>query len=1000
MANIEATISLKDNASSVCNKIVGALNRIEQLLTKISQDTNKISTSFNNVNNAAKGVTNTVSKTNTTQQKLNSILKNTETTNRKLLDIEKKIKGATDNNSKAQQKYNGYLRGATNEANRLLNTLRNVVSIYALYEGAKNTLGLADTVAQTRARLGIVNELNGSLYKTAEIEQMIYEASMRSRGSYLDTAKVVSGLGIRAADAFGNVGEIVQFTEVLNKMGAVSGASANEVSNALYQINQAMGAGKFQGDEFRSVSENLPLALQAVAKYKNVSVGALKDMAKKGEITADVFKKAVLGMTDEINDRFKKMPITWGQVWNVMKNHMLKVSDGILREISKITKSERFVGFMQKLSVKFQEFMGIVKEVFMKMKEMAAYIYDNWNKLKPLIVGVATAFTLYKVAVSSALTVSALFTYYQAVVAARQARVNGVMFAARAQLYGMNAAMLSCPWVWLVAGLGILVGAIVSVMAATYDWKSANIDVWGTIKNIAHASAEKIKSAWKSLCDYVKPAIEAVGEVFNRVSAWVVKHWDKISYCISVVAGVFVWLGQVAFMACTWIVDALMILWDVLCFVFDLVVSIGEFIVNNWGYIEPIVFGIVGAFVAYKLALMAVAAWHVISAGAIALWNGITLIAKGVMALFSAATWKQVYANIAMTVSAWAASSPLLFWIIVITAIIVVIALLIKWIASLCGKSVSAVGIIVGAFTYLYACIYNIIAFLWNYIVAFVEFFANVFKNPIYSVKMLFVNLGLAVVGIMKGAAGAVDAVANAVVDAIEWAVNKAIDFVNSLISAMPGKVKELLGVSSIGKVSFGEVNFKSNLGDIESKLNAMKGTKPEDYWEAPKMEYKDTLESFNKGYNWGANLSDNLSNLGSDLSDKLSLDGDLTSKLGKLVKTNTGSGTGLNDDLAKALTGGYDGSNPALDKIGKDTGKIADSSGSAADSLDASNDNLKYLRELAEREAINKYTLTDLNVNMTNHNTMNSDVDVDNFGRRLWGALVKNARRTIPVSY
>lgn len=971
MANIEATITLRDNASSVCNKIVGALNRIEQLLIKIQTDTNKMTTSLNAIDASAK----------------------------KLLDTGRKIKPAIDENGKAQQKYNGYLRGATNEANRLLNTLRNVVSVYALYNGAKNVLGIADSVAQTRARLGIVNELNGSLYKNAEIEQMIYEASMRSRGSYLDTAKIVSGLGIRAADAFGNVGEIVQFTEVLNKMGAVSGASANEVTNALYQINQAMGAGKFQGDEFRSVSENLPLALQAVAKYKNASVGALKEMAKKGEITADVFKKAVLSMTDEINDRFKKMPVTWGQVWNVIKNHALKVSDGILQEISNITKSDRFVGFMQKLSVKFQQFMSVVKDVFVKMKKIAAYMYDNWNKVKPIIVGVATAFTIYKVAVSSALTVSALFTYYQAIMAARTARVAGMMFAARAQMYGMSAAMLSCPWMWLIAGLGILVGVIVSVMAATYDWGSANIDVWGTIKNIARAAVEKIKSAWKSLCEYVKPAIEAVGEVFNRISAWVVKHWGKISYCISVVAGVFVWLGQVAFMVCAWIVDALMIVWDVLCFVFDLVVAIGEFIVNNWGYIEPIVFGVVGAFVAYKLALMAITAWHVISAGAIAFWKGIILIAKGVMSLFSAATWKQVYANIAMTVSAWAASSPLLFWIIVITAIIVVIALLIKWIASLCGQSVSAIGIIAGAFMYLYACIYNVIAYIWNYISAFVEFFANVFKHPIYSVKMLFINLGLNIIGMAKGCAGAFDAVANAIVDAIEWCVNKCIGLINSFISALPSKAKDFLGVSNIGKVSFGEVNFKSNLGDIESKLNAMKGTKPEDYWEAPKMEYKDTLESFNKGYNWGANLSDNLSELGGGLSDKLGLNGDLTSKLGNLVKTNNGSGTAVNDDLAKALTGGYDGSNPALDKIAGDTGKIADNTGSSADSLDTSNDDVKYLRELAEREAINRYTLTDLNVNMTNHNTMNSDVDIDNFGRRLWGALAKNARRTIPLN-
>lgn len=968
MANIEATIRLRDNASSTCQKIVNLLTSIDLRLNTIQSHTNVISSGFNKVNSAAKQVTKETAKTVSVENQLDGIVRHVYGSHIALLNIEKKIGNATRNNAKEQAKHNNYLRGATNEANRLFNALRNVVGVYALLNGAKNTLGLADTVAQSRARLGIVNELNGSLYETAEIEQMIYEAAMRSRGSYLDTAKIVGGMGIRAADAFSDVGEIVQFVEVLNMMGAVSGANANEVTNALYQINQAMGAGKFQGDEFRSVSENLPLALQAVAKYKGVSIGALKDMAKRGEITADVFKNAILSMTDEVNDRFKKMPITWGQVWNIMKNHMLKVSDGILQEISKITQSDRFVGFMQKLSVKFQELMSIVKDVFIKLKKVAASMYDNWSKVKPVIIGVATAFILYKAAIESALIASALFTYYQAIMAARAARLAGVMFAARAQMYGMTAAMLSCPWVWLVGGLAILGGVLISVMAATYDWGSANIDVWGTIKNIAHVTAEKIRSAWMSLCEYIKPAVEVVGEVFNNVSAWIVRNWDNIVCVISVVAATFLWLSKVAVNVATFVCGALNIVWEALCIIWDVLCVIGSWISDNSGWIIDTIITIGAAIGTLVLAIVGMCA---IVATAIILYGvfcAVVALAKGIMALFTVATWKQVWANIAATVTGWAATSPLLFWIVVIGLVIAAIVALVCWILDLCGVSVSAVGIICGAFAWMAATIWNIIVACWNGVLQFfdsvinlilgvIEFFLNAFGGGFDSFGAACFNL----FGQIIAAFLDLGKVVTTVIDAI---------FGSDYSSKLEGWANS---ARNWGK-SETSVTIERNVLTRNASLGRVNAT-----------------DWYNAGYEFGSDVTGSISKLG----DGLGFDSDFTSKLGKLIKTKDGSGA-ITDDLSKALSGGYDGSNPALDKIAGNTGEIADNTSG----LNGNNEDTKYLRELAEREAINRYTLTDLNVKMTNNNTMNSDGDVENFGRRLWSALSESARQTIPFNY
>lgn len=1156
MPNIEATITLKDNASSVCMKLIGSLDRIEQLLTKIQSDTNKISTTFDKVRASSDGVNNAVSKIKSTEEKVNTVLRNTETTNNRLLSVKNKILSAirrnttaqskhnerlraattaTNNNAKAQQRHNTYLRGATTEASRLLSTLKNVLGVYAIQQGGKGLLNLADTVTMNRARLGIVNELNGSLHETAEIEQMIYEASMRSRGSYIDTAKVVSGMGIRAADAFGNVGEIVQFTEVLNKMGAISGASANEVTNALYQINQAMGAGKFQGDEFRSVSENLPLALQAVAKYKNVSIGALKDMAKKGEITADVFKNAIFSMTDEVNDRFKKIPLTWSQCWNIAKNVLLKISDSILAEISEITSSERFKGFAQGLSHWVEKRVIVLTDCFRKLKEITAHVYDNWSEYKPIIMGVATAMAIYNGVMAIATVTGAIFTKMQAVSIANEARLNKVRFAARVQQYGLNAAMWSCPIMWFTGGLVILIGVIVGVMRATYDWEAANIDTWGTIKNIGRAAVEVLKSAWRGFCEYVKPAIEAIGNTFKNISQAIVDNWSKIEYAIkmvigaiivfgqmmsnvfSVVAsyvvqlwdslawlreyvvelgnkfvenldkvryafvivigsvmllgqvigyvsgliidglsyvcnslgwvsdvcdtvsnffvehwgtiqnvllavlGVVVFLGYALYTVGEWAVSGITLAWDALCLLWDILLTVGEvavkiagWIVDAWTFISPLIMGIVATFGTLLLTMGFVASAVLIGIALWGVYSAVVAIAKGVMALFTIATWKQVYAYIAATVAGWAASSPLLFWIVVIGIIIGVIALLIQWIASWCGVSLSATGMICGAFCWLAATVWNVIVGVWNGIL---QFFDAVI-NQVLGVVEWWINV------FNGGFDSFGDAVAALLGNIISWFLDLG-QVVTKIIDAIFG-TDWTAGLESLKSrvLSWGKSKGYIELDEnYASKTLALERVSATGAWDA--------------GYKFGEGIENgigDLTNMGGDFMGKLGdigsliegngenfmkgLDGvggkikgvgenldfsnfgvggsNLGTNLGNLIKTNDGSGNGLNNDISKALGGNYDTSNQALDKIAGDTSKIANNTGSSAGSLDASSEDTKYLRQLAEREAIQKYTLTDLNFNMNNNNTFNSKREASNGLRRLLNVIYQDTNERL----
>ena len=120
----------------------------------------------------------------------------------------------------------------------------------------------------------------------------------------------------------------------MNKNFAIGGASVQEQTSAMYQLTQAMAAGKLQGDEFRSIMENAPLLAEAIANYTGKSKGELKELSSEGLITSDIIKNAMFSAADEINDRYSRMPMTWSQIWTKMKNITIKALDPVLKKIN------------------------------------------------------------------------------------------------------------------------------------------------------------------------------------------------------------------------------------------------------------------------------------------------------------------------------------------------------------------------------------------------------------------------------------------------------------------------------------------------------------------------------------------------------------------------------------------------------------------------------------------------------------------------------------------
>ena len=259
-------------------------------------------------------------------------------------------------------------------------------------------LRMGDTLMSMRAR---IDNINDGMQTTDELMEKVYQSSMRSRSAYVDTAAVVAKLGLNAADAFGNFDEIVGFAETMNKAFVVSGASASEMQAGMYQLTQAMASGRLQGDEFRSISENAPMLANAIAKFTGKSRGELKQMSSDGEITADVIKKALTFAADDIEAKFKNMPITFMQSLTRMENKAIRFFSDDLTSVSHVAaKGIMFVSEnMYELAIA-SAYVGTVAAAYFApalysaagaaWTAAAGFAAANW----PLLVGVGILFAL------------------------------------------------------------------------------------------------------------------------------------------------------------------------------------------------------------------------------------------------------------------------------------------------------------------------------------------------------------------------------------------------------------------------------------------------------------------------------------------------------------------------------------------------------------------------------------------------------------------------------
>lgn len=446
MSTIQGSIMLMDAMSTPLNNIVGAIN------TTI--------TALQNVNNTNVSID-------------TSRLANAQTmivqAGAQLSEIERNIQLGIQNNTVEQNNFNKSLNQGVNKADSLFSKIKSFLGLYAGIQTLRMGLDVSDNLSQTMARLDLMND---GKQTTDQLQQAIFQSAQNSRAGFLDTASVVSKLGLLAPQAFNSNMETVKFSELMAKSFKVGGASTQEQTSGMYQLTQAMASGKLQGDEFRSIMENAPLLAQAISKYTGKSMGDLKDMSKDGLITSDVIKNAVFAMSDEINTKFNSIPMTFGDVVNKIKNNAANSFMGISSTMSNIFNSERFQSFIDGVSSVIDKAFTMINWLIKGISAVGTVLYEIWGPIQPILVTVLGLLTTYKlimgfIALKTAIA-TGITTIYNLALLAKQTMLGAVSIAlakATAAQTGLNIAILTCPITWIISGIALVVAAIYGVVA-------------------------------------------------------------------------------------------------------------------------------------------------------------------------------------------------------------------------------------------------------------------------------------------------------------------------------------------------------------------------------------------------------------------------------------------------------------------------------------------------------------------------------------------------------
>ena len=435
----------------------------------------------------------------------------------------------------------------------------------------------------------------------------------------------------------------------------------------------------------------------------------------------------------------------------------------------------------------------------------------------------------------------------------------------------------------------------------------------GSIKQYAEQgliTSEVVKNALFSVADETNAKFESMPMTWAQV--WTTMQNTALSIFDPILARINQVANSERFSTVTdGIISGLVGIAAVAGVVLDLLISGGALVVDNWSWISPIVWGLVAAFLAYNTVALITNGIN----GAMALAEGVK---AGALAMSTGATFAATAAQYGLNAALLAC--PITWIVVLVIALVAAFYAAVAAINHFAGTSLSATGLIMGAFAVAGAFLINLVlgvvnfviglgVELYNLIATFANFFANVFNDPVGAIINLFAGMFDFILGIVESAASLIDTV-------LGTDMSSAVAGFRNTVAT---KVEEIVG----------------DQVEVMEKLDAS------DY-QIQRIEYGDA---------WAAG-----NDLGKGIEDAV----------GGLFDFDLGTG----EDYGAGFT---------MDDIANNAALTAENTGATADALTASNEELAYLRDIAEREAINRFTTAEVRIDMTGMtNRIEGSADLD----------------------
>lgn len=256
-----------------------------------------------------------------------------------------------------QDRLTNSVKGSSVAMNAFHSIARKVIAVF----GVKSLMNMSDAMTQTEARLGIALSSNNWTGSAAGFSNAIFAAAQRSRSDYNTLAGTVSKLGMQAGGAFAGPNELIKFAENLNKVFITSGLDSAGIQSVMYNLTQSMSTGHLLGNDYRILKMNAPELVNMLKNtYANGDQATLDQMVSKGQVTSQMLKSTIINNTEDIEKKFKEMPVTWEQVWIRIKNTTQRLLKPILKIVSNLAKA---------------------------FDDGLTWIENHWEQLQPLIIG-------------------------------------------------------------------------------------------------------------------------------------------------------------------------------------------------------------------------------------------------------------------------------------------------------------------------------------------------------------------------------------------------------------------------------------------------------------------------------------------------------------------------------------------------------------------------------------------------------------------------------------